>query len=90
MKRHSPKKNVAIVISGMYREFDRAFKSWKFLEDIEPDFYFSTWDRSYLITKDGKLVGFETIDEAKIRRVCPTAKCIIEPESLPEVAEFVN
>jgi hypothetical protein len=37
---------IAIIVYGMYREFDIAVKSWKFLNDSDFDFYFSTWSKS--------------------------------------------
>ena len=37
---------IAVIIYGMYREFDIAVKSWKFLNDSDFDFYFSTWSKS--------------------------------------------
>ena len=36
----------AVLVSGMYREFDIAVKSWNFLKDIDCDIYFSTWEKS--------------------------------------------
>jgi len=37
---------IAIIVYGMYREFDIAVKSWKFINDPAFDFYFSTWNKS--------------------------------------------
>jgi hypothetical protein len=37
---------IAVIVYGMYREFDIAVKSWKFLNDSDFDFYFSTWSKS--------------------------------------------
>lgn len=37
---------IAIIVYGMYREFDIAVKSWNFIEDSDFDFYFSTWSKS--------------------------------------------
>jgi len=37
---------IAVIVYGMYREFDIAVKSWKFIGDSDFDFYFSTWSKS--------------------------------------------
>lgn len=34
---------IAVIVSGMYREFETASKSWSFLNWPEVDVYFSTW-----------------------------------------------
>lgn len=35
---------IAVIVSGMYREFETASKSWSFLHWPDVDVYFSTWD----------------------------------------------
>jgi hypothetical protein len=37
---------IAVIVYGMYREFDIAVKSWNFIDDSDFDFYFSTWSKS--------------------------------------------
>ena len=37
----------AIFVYGQYRDFDVVVKSWNFLNDLDCDVYFSTWDKSY-------------------------------------------
>ena len=38
--------NIAVVVSGEYREFDLAHVSWPFITWSTVDFYFSTWNTS--------------------------------------------
>jgi len=40
------KPKVAVLVFGEFREFENAHKSWKFLDDIDYDFFISTADRS--------------------------------------------
>ena len=37
----------ALCIYGLYRELDRCIRSWKFLNHMEYDVYFSTYDHTY-------------------------------------------
>lgn len=37
---------VAILVYGEYREFDNVVDSWKILDSLDSDFYFSTWNKS--------------------------------------------
>lgn len=37
---------IAVLVYGMYREFDYAVKSWDYLFDLDCDFYFSLWNIS--------------------------------------------
>ena len=38
---------IAILVCGMYREFETAVKSWDFLNKLDCDVFFSTWDHTY-------------------------------------------
>ena len=44
-------KKMAVLINGEFREFDIAIKSWKFMNEIDCDFYVSTWDKTIQINK---------------------------------------
>lgn len=37
---------LGVLVTGMFRELDTSIKSWKFKDEIECDFYFSTWNIS--------------------------------------------
>ena len=41
----------AVLVSGMCRQFDISVKSWKFLNDLDCDVYFSTWKKSVQTSK---------------------------------------
>lgn len=49
---------LAIIITGEYREFDVAHKSWSFLQWPNIDVYFVTWDKSLHLDKDPSILGF--------------------------------
>ena len=38
--------NLAVLVTGMYREFQISIDSWDFINAFDCDFYFSTWDKS--------------------------------------------
>jgi hypothetical protein len=67
----------AIFVYGQYRDFDVVVKSWNFLNNLDCDVYFSTWDKShqenpalnYYIEKD--------VTEDMILKYVPNAKISI-------------
>jgi hypothetical protein len=64
----------AVLVSGMCRQFDIAVKSWKFLNDLDCDVYFSTWKKS---VQTSKVLDFhieEDITEDMILQHIPNAK----------------
>lgn len=71
---------LAVFVCGMYREFDSAFKSWDFLNNIDSDVYFSTWDKS--IQKNIRLgvVVDEEVTEERIKTHIPNAFTFVQPE----------
>ena len=73
------KKKLAVLVSGEFREFENAHKSWSFL-DIEHDFFISTWDTS--IEQNPKL-GIDIKEEVTSDRILkhiPYANINIEPD----------
>jgi hypothetical protein len=64
----------AVLVSGMYREFDIAVKSWKFLNDLDCDVYFSTWKKSVQYSENLKLRVEKDITEDMILKYIPNAK----------------
>lgn len=54
---------IAILLYGMYREFDTSVKFWKFKDELECDFYFSTWSKSF--TTDNGSGNFHEINITK-------------------------
>ena len=72
---------VAVLVTGMYREFDTTIKSWDFMKVLDCDFYFSTWNKS--IQKNSKL-GIdlnEDITPDLITKHIPNAKINILNQS---------
>jgi hypothetical protein len=64
----------AVLVSGMYREFDIAVKSWNFLKDIDCDIYFSTWEKSVQTSEILNIHIEEHITEDMILKHIPNAK----------------
>jgi hypothetical protein len=64
----------AVLVSGMYREFDIAVKSWNFLKDIDCDIYFSTWEKSVQTSEILNIHIEERITEDMILKHIPNAK----------------
>jgi hypothetical protein len=64
----------AVLVSGMYREFDIAVKSWNFLKDIDCDVYFSTWEKSVQTSEILNIHIEEYITEDMILKHIPNAK----------------
>jgi hypothetical protein len=71
---------IAILLYGMYREFDTAVKFWRFKDEIDCDFYFSTWSKSF--TTDNNSGDFHEFDVTKemILNHLPNATISIEDE----------
>lgn len=74
---------IAILVYGMYREFDIAVKSWQFLNSTDNDVYFSTWDRSIQRNKRLDITVDEAITQDRILKHIPTATINIESDTLP-------
>jgi len=64
----------AVLVSGMCRQFDIAVKSWKFLNDLDCDVYFSTWKKSVQSSKVLNVHIEEDITEDTILEHIPSAK----------------
>lgn len=64
----------AVLVSGMCRQFDIAVKSWKFLNDLDCDVYFSTWKKSVQSSQVLNIHVEEDITENTILEHIPNAK----------------
>jgi hypothetical protein len=64
----------AVLVSGMCRQFDIAVKSWKFLNHLDCDVYFSTWKKSVQSSKVLNMHVEEDITENTILEHIPNAK----------------
>jgi len=69
-------KRIAVLISGEYREFAIAHKSWEFINNPKVDFYFSTWELSSQKNDKLGIKVKENITESVIRKYLPNCKNI--------------
>lgn len=65
---------IAVLISGAFREFEIAHKSWKFLDNPDVDVYFSTWQTSSQHNNKLNIHVTETVTDYNIRRLIPNCK----------------
>jgi hypothetical protein len=72
---------VAVFVYGMYREFDIAIKSWKFLQEINNDVYFSTWNTSIQKNKRLDITIDEEVSCDRITKHIPTAIVNVESDT---------
>jgi len=83
---------IALVLGGMYREFDSTYKLIKDTIPQSTDIYFSTWNNSYDIFDDGvnKLeVKDEAVTEELIHSFNKDIKCLIKDEALSGDSHYV-
>jgi hypothetical protein len=64
----------------MYREFDIAVKSWDFLNNINCDVYFSTWDTSKQKNIRLGIIIDEEVTEERIKKHINDATILIQSE----------
>lgn len=72
--------NLAILVGGMYREFDNAHKSWSFLKYNNSDFYISTWDKTYETNNKLETSIIEDVTEDRIKSHIPNANIKISTD----------
>lgn len=77
---------IAFLIYGEYREFDNVVPSWKFLSNLDCDFYFSTWSNSKQINNKLNIVKEFSVNEEMIRKYYPNA--IIKISNLNDYSEI--
>lgn len=73
--------NIAIIVYGPLREFELAHKTWGVLNELNPDFYFSTWDKSEQSHPKLGIEISEFFDEYHIKKYFPESKIKIHDES---------
>lgn len=74
---------IAVLVYGQYREFEIAQKSWGFLNELNCDFYFSTWNRSCHAHWHQE-IEYDYIDENSIKTFYPNSKISILNEETYE------
>lgn len=72
---------IAVLVYGMYREFDIAFKSWDFIDKFNCDVYISTWSKSKQINNRLGIFIDETVDEQRILNKIPNAIISIKDDT---------
>ena len=70
-------KKMAVLINGEFREFEIAVQSWKFMNEIDCDFYISTWSKCVQKHKKLGINIEEEITEERIRKILPNANILI-------------
>jgi len=73
-------KKIALLVGGMYREFEIAHKSWPFLNYNNIDVFFSTWDKTYEINERLGINIKENVDCRKIKDFIPNARITISED----------
>lgn len=79
---------LAVLVYGMYREFDTVVKSWDFLNNIDCDVYFSTWNVSKQKNTRLGIVVDEEVTEERIKKHIPNA--IVSVQSEDTFTELAN
>jgi len=74
-------KKIAILVGGMYREFDVAHKSWSFLNHQDSDFFISTWNKTFEINEKLNTHIQEDVDESRIKTHLPNANIKISEDT---------
>lgn len=65
---------VAVIVYGEFREFDTLIKYWDFLDKIDYDLYFSTWDYSFQENKYLNIKRERNITEDMVKEILPNSK----------------
>tara|TARA_B110000003_G_C16483691_1_gene470725 strand:+ start:16 stop:771 length:756 start_codon:yes stop_codon:yes gene_type:complete len=63
----------AILINGEYRQFKEAVRTWKFKDELDCDFYVSTWNRSFQYNSKLGIDLNEIITEEDIVKYLPNS-----------------
>ena len=70
----------AVLVYGMCTAFDIAVKSWKFLNDIDCDVYFSTWGHHKKYSEKLNYLSEFDVNEEMISKNIPNIKLLINDE----------
>jgi hypothetical protein len=66
-------KKIAILVGGMYREFEHAHKSWSFLKCKNSDVYISTWDYTTDVVTRLSINTKREISKSDVTKFLPNA-----------------
>lgn len=76
---------IAVLVAGMFREFETAYPSWEFMSDpdMEVDLYFVSIDKTLEINASLGINLCEDVTLDRVYSVCPSAfKVIIEKDDI--------
>jgi hypothetical protein len=77
---------IAVLVFGMYREFDIAIRSWDFIKKFKCDVYMSTWARSIQSSEVHRIVVDEIITKDTILKKLPTATVSVKNDILTDMS----
>ena len=80
------KKKLAILVGGMFREFENAHKSWSFLNYESNDVFFSTWDKTQEINQKLEIDIEEDVTEERIKKYLPNAYIQINKDTIEDLS----
>jgi hypothetical protein len=83
-------KKIAILIGGMYREFEYAHKSWNFLKCENSDVYISTWDYTTDIVTRLSIDTKREISKSDVIKFLPNAHIKILSEENLMLESYIN
>ncbi len=72
---------VAVLVYGEYREFDNVVDSWKIFQNLDVDYYFSTWNESNQISSKLGISKKISVNEEMIKTHLPNSIIDIQNES---------
>lgn len=83
--------NIAVLISGEYREFEIAYPSWSFDKCGKVDYFFSTWNTTSEVNDNLNINIHETVTIDRIQQFLPITNYIIsEPNTMFNQQKMMN
>ncbi len=73
-------KRIAVLVYGVYIEFGMAVRSWKFLNDLNCDVYFSTWNKSKKYSPKLDVTSEYEVTDELLTKFIPNINYIISDE----------
>lgn len=73
---------IAVLVYGQYRDFDISVTTWDFINHLDCDFYFSTWNKSSQTSEKLNLTSSFDVNEDMIRKFISNSQISILDESI--------
>ena len=73
---------IAVLVYGQYRDFDISITTWDFINHLDCDFYFSTWDKSIQTSEKLNITSSFDVNGDMIKKFIPNSKISILNESI--------